>query len=358
MNATDSGDECNFLLSEEEAIYSLYTQFEKIFILVVVPLVLAFGLVGNITFIFVVYRLQTMRTVTNFILCNLAISDSLLLTITSVKYVVSYFNAPISYGNSYSTGFRCAFNMYLTYMFYYTSTFLVTLVTFERYFAICHPVKHLAMKGKGLSEKLVFASWFISSAMACLCLFRHRVEYVCVEWSEEWDYSDLATKYPVCTVPVGWHWVLKAIDSVDFTQFCFTVLSSIYMYCRIIYSLCAGSQRQTSMTQARQQIAKMLILTGTVFFLLLTPYQLVIIDTFFYGIGHPIFTTTDQLTYVLWIGRVTTQLNAAINPVLYTVSNPGYRKAFMKAFRCRASKLQDDLKSSKFDTNITLQPIV
>ena len=356
MNDTDSDDGCDFILSKEDAIYSLYTPFEKVFILVVVPIILAFGLVGNTAFIFVVYRLQNMRTVTNFILCNLAISDSLLLTVTSVKYIVSYFNAPISYGSSHLSEFGCALSLYPTYFFYHTSTFLVTLVTFERYFAICHPVKHLAMKGKRLSEKLVFASWFVSSVMASFCLVRHRVEYICVEWLEDGNYSNLAAKFPDCTVPEGWYWAWHAIDLVDFTQFCFTVVASIYMYCRLIYSLVAGTQKQTSMTQARQQIAKMLILTGTVFFLLLAPYQLVIIDNFFYEIGYLIFTY-DQYTYVIWTGRVASLLNAAINPVLYTVSNPRYRKAFMKAFRCRAFQSHDESSSTKLDTSITLQTI-
>ena len=61
-----------------------------IIIVIFVPLITVFGVVSKFAFIFVVYRVEVMRTITNIFLVNLAIADSSLLVIAFAQYIGSY----------------------------------------------------------------------------------------------------------------------------------------------------------------------------------------------------------------------------------------------------------------------------
>ena len=72
-------DECSERLPPEELEESTYSTTSWAFVLIFVPLVAICGILCNIAFIFVVYRVKFMRSITNIYLVNLAIADSSLL---------------------------------------------------------------------------------------------------------------------------------------------------------------------------------------------------------------------------------------------------------------------------------------
>ena len=149
MNSTFKESKCDFVLSGEDAIPYLFTTYKKLFILLVVPTVTAFGLFGNAALLFVVYRDQDMRTITNFYLSNLAVSDALLLSYAAFKYIWAYFTHPIDCSSSpFPKGYLYALSGRVIHVCYFASVFLVVLVTFDRYLDICHPVTHRLLKGK------------------------------------------------------------------------------------------------------------------------------------------------------------------------------------------------------------------
>ena len=61
----------------EELVQQIYSaaQNSAVIIFFVYPVVILFGLLANFTFLLTVCRVQEMRTVTNFYLANLAVSD-------------------------------------------------------------------------------------------------------------------------------------------------------------------------------------------------------------------------------------------------------------------------------------------
>ena len=64
MNSTFKEMDCDFVLSGEDAILYLFTNFKKLFILLLVPTVVTLGSFGNAALLFVVYRVQDMGTIT------------------------------------------------------------------------------------------------------------------------------------------------------------------------------------------------------------------------------------------------------------------------------------------------------
>ncbi|XP_030852858.1 thyrotropin-releasing hormone receptor-like [Strongylocentrotus purpuratus] len=83
----------------------------------------------------------------------------------------------------------------------------------------------------------------------------------------------------------------------------------------------------------RDRVSRMLIANGTMFFLCLAPFEL---TSLWAMVTNDTFLETGRP----WTQfcRVMMYLNSAVNPIIYNITNPRYRQAFMRAF----SKKQDD----------------
>ncbi|XP_072050080.1 apelin receptor A-like [Amphiura filiformis] len=338
MNSTHSDHDCDLLLSEDEAVPYFYTIYKKIFILIIIPIVAGLGILGNGALLFVVYRVQEMRTVTNFYLCNLAVSDATLLITTMIRFMWTYFSTPIEFAfSSFHSGAGCALVWLITYLCYFTSVFLITLVTFERYLAISHPLSHRMLKGRTWTVRMTISIWLISLISACAGLHVYETETICIDWSSNTTFHNMAAKFIVCKVDNNCLWCKPTLVAIDFAQFFLAVIFSTYMYCRIIYTLSTrtgltGSENQTTaILRARNEIGRMLILNGTVFFICLVPDQIYNLDYFKYWLVGERMYEAKMKTLILWFSRAMWLLNSAVNPLLYNVSNKRYRRAFAEA---------------------------
>ena len=109
------------------------------------------------------------------------------------------------------------------------------------------------------------------------------------------------------------------------------------MFAKIIYTLSTRPNPNAETRSVRNQIARMLILNGIVFFLCLLPFRFVQLNNIsIIVLRGPIFAF--DVDVLAWVGRVTGLLNYAVNPFLYNVSNAKYRAAFVQAFTFRKSK--------------------
>ena len=82
----------------------------------------------------------------------------------------------------------------------------------------------------------------------------------------------------------------------------------------------------------------MLIANGIIFFSCLGPYQLInLLDFVESQTGYSVLDY-DQYLALMWFSQSLLLLNSAINPYVYGVTNPKYRKAFITAFTCRKNE--------------------
>ncbi|GIY00742.1 pyrokinin-1 receptor [Caerostris extrusa] len=104
---------------------------------VIYCVILITGLIGNICTCFVIIRNKHMRTVTNYYLFSLAVSDLLLLIVGLPQELFLLWNKyPYMFGEVF-----CIIRGYTSEMSTYASILTITMFTLERYFAICHPLK-------------------------------------------------------------------------------------------------------------------------------------------------------------------------------------------------------------------------
>ena len=270
----DTIEECFENFTVEQTLSLANTTFEKYFVLVIVPLVSSFGLFGNFSFLFVVYRAEDMKTVTNFYLVNLAIADTFLLLAASLQYLWSYTHSYGLYlGFTFDSPGGCAISNLFIYLCYFASVFLVTLVTTERYLAICHTMRYRISRKRAIM--LNCGAWMLALALASFEIPYFVVKMACVNWPTEEEYSSYPTQIPVCFHGCGW--CVAVVLYADLIQYLIAVPIITFMTISMVRQLRHSLNRKSSIrssksTQARTNLVRMLQINALIFFLCLTPF--------------------------------------------------------------------------------------
>ena len=132
----DGGFSVDFSKNASTINRYVYSSFESIVTTIVMPCILAVGLIGNTTFLLTVTRVKTMRNVTNCYLVNLAIADMLFLAMASGEKFYRYVAIGVpSYGDVFGTT-GCLIIYAGVFLPFFASLMTVTIVSLERYYAI------------------------------------------------------------------------------------------------------------------------------------------------------------------------------------------------------------------------------
>ena len=337
-------EECDVNKTLDEAMEKNYTKISWTMCLIFGPLVTVFGVIVNSAFIFVVYRIKTMRTITNVFLVNLAIADSSLLIAAFAQYIGSYVNSPVyDFGFSFNNVFGCVTPNFLIYLCYYESLWTVTLVSVERYFGVCHLLWHRYMRSTRRAVNMVLASWVVSALFASPTMPHAMVEKVCVILQEG---GEIIMRIPKCFRDCRNCSI--AVYATDIIQFVIALIVNIVLYSFIVRKVTKTripkedielrNNVKKVVHSRRNSVATMLIANGIVFFICLMPFTIVNVNSLF-GWYFGWFEWNETLeNSLIWVGRVLFLLNSALNPLIYNATNPRYRLAFKQAFNSRYSR--------------------
>ncbi|XP_071790307.1 thyrotropin-releasing hormone receptor-like [Asterias amurensis] len=335
-------DECSFLpvlnlTSEKAAKPYLLNSSTNMIVLATMFIILAVGVPGNLAFIYLIYRVKHMRNATNMYLTSLAVVDLTFLSITIFTYYF-YFTSPVRTHLTTAKIVGCIGAFCMPYVTYFVSVANVTLVSLDKYNAICSPIKYIQRRNKARASKLIVGSCISGVGLAALVMLRYgKLDMYCAVWPDKKRYRNLPVVLGYC-VPVSFAGLVIG-HLVEVTVFILALVSNMIMYTRIIIRLSARIdnkklQQQTMSSQAlqvRNQVARLLIANGVVFFLCQTPFQAVSL-AFVIGeaIGTPRNVLYRKLVLPLSISYLLVFLNSAINPIIYNLASSHYRNAFKK----------------------------
>ena len=105
------------------------------------------GLLLNVMFLFIVFRVRAMHTTANIHLSNLAVADIMYLALMEFRFVTG--------DGSFAT-------LVVNYVAYMASMFFVTVVALGRAFAINYPFRAREVLSKSLAVKAAVVVWIIS----------------------------------------------------------------------------------------------------------------------------------------------------------------------------------------------------
>ena len=312
-----------------EEVYVL-SVFDKVFLSIITPVAVSFGAIFNLAFLFVLYRIEEMQTLTNFYLANLAVADLGTLVSLGGQYIAQYINSPkFDIGWAFKDILGCLMTGLFGYLFYFASVFFLTIVVFDRYMTICFPLKYMVMKTKSYVARVTCILWIVSLCMASTSS-RYTVSGIgCVQ-----DVSSII-KINLCFSNKVSQELEITIGLLDLSQFLISFSTCIFMMTHIIYILSTriDSSKSVGFKKVRNKIAHMLIINAIIFFLCQVPFQISNLDYFFHLITKKhIIDNNSALSIIFWLGRVATLVNSSINPIVYNMTNDRYRKAFRSAF--------------------------
>ena len=218
-----------------------YSVAEYVVILSFFPLILLFGLVGNIAFIVVLILIKEMQTITNFYLANLAAVDLIFLATQVYDMLLGgYIMSHHVETQVYQSPNGCGLLFTNLFMSHFASVGFVVLVSLERYLGICRPLQHSMVVAKGRTAKFVTACWVFGLIYSVKLIAPQWfvLGMICVIRSDEEQYANLPTIVKTTCLPI--HEVYTSFPHIPLTiPYTFAVIVKSYMYFRIIQNLTA-----------------------------------------------------------------------------------------------------------------------
>ncbi|XP_074690948.1 growth hormone secretagogue receptor type 1-like [Strix aluco] len=316
--------------SSEDQSFSLFDVHILVPVTIISIILFFLGVSGNLITIIIFRRSQEMRTTVNMYLSSMALSDTLIfLGLPSDLYRLWKYK-PYIFGD-----FLCKFFIYLSETCTYCTILHITTVSVERYFAICFPLKAKATVTKYRVKRVILALWGCSLLTAGPILFLFGVEHpkgsVPQESRECRSIEHMAR--------TG---LLETMTWVSTIYFFLPVLCLTLLYGLICRRLRRSGQRlpgcqATGRKRAHTQTVKMLATVVLAFVLCWLPFH----------VGRVLFAQGELLLYDLTqyfnlVAMLLFYLGASINPVLYNVMSPKYRRAMSailhhnRTRRCRS----------------------
>ncbi|XP_076611347.1 thyrotropin-releasing hormone receptor b [Chaetodon auriga] len=299
----------------------------------------ALGIVGNVMVILVVLTTKHMRTPTNCYLVSLAVADLMVLTAAGLPSITDSIFGSWVFGH-----YGCLCITYFQYLGINASSCSITAFTIERYIAICHPIKAQFLCTLSRAKKIILFVWAFTSLYCVMWFYLSDIQ--------ELVYDNITIITCGYRVPRKFYLPIYFFDFGVF--FVLPLLLSAVLYgliARILFlnplpsdpkdkkksgpnnhntdnrTSCKNSRHSSSTATSRRQVTKMLAVVVILFATLWMPYRtLVVVNSFL-----------DQAyldSWFLLFCRICIYLNSAINPVIYNAMSQKFRAAFRKICRC------------------------
>lgn len=158
----------NLTDSEKNHTLGTWTDYSvqyKVMSSLLLLVICAFGIVGNVMVILVVLTTKHMRTPTNCYLVSLAVADLMVLTAAGLPAVAGSVFRSWVFGH-----YGCLGITYFQYLGINASSCSITAFTIERYIAICHPIKAQFLCTLSRAKKIILLVWAFTS-LYCVMWF-------------------------------------------------------------------------------------------------------------------------------------------------------------------------------------------
>ncbi|XP_038053543.1 P2Y purinoceptor 4-like [Patiria miniata] len=264
-------DSCPVLTIPAEFVHKyLYSSVDVVLTTILMPIAICLGCLLNGSFLYVVASIQSMQTTTNFYLVNLAVCDGLYLLSASYEIRAYIVSGTVSC-NTVQDGHISCVMLLLQFIFYIASLAFITLVTMERFFAICYPIKSLALNRRRRIFKLAVGAWLISLVVGFLYIMPILyVEKICVNWPDEERFADLPKVVGWCTgslIPKRFTIFPIIIRGCKALTFGIPFILCTIMCIKIVAALGKRPLPKNQAERARLHVTRMLLVNNTVFFI-------------------------------------------------------------------------------------------
>ena len=282
-------------------------------------LICTVGTFGNGLVILVVARYAKMKTVTNMYILNLAVADLcflvglpfLIVTAIMRRWLFGYIMCKIFY--------------ILTSINWFTSVFTLTVMSADRYLAVCHPVRSMRFRTPLFSRIVCVCVWFGSFlVMLPIILYATTIEQDGhVSCTIQWPGGQAISP------DKAFIWYARLLG------FAIPVALIVVFYALVVLRLKTVGPKKKSKEKKKshRKVTKMVLTIIAVYVICWLPYWVFQVTLTFLEAGVP------QWSIMMFqIFTLLSYANSLLNPLLYAFLSDNFRKSFIKAFHCADSR--------------------
>ena len=311
----------------------LYTDLDKLILQVIIPSVSVMGVVGNCAFLFMIMRLPKMRTSLSAYLACLAVSDVMFLVWSNIWYAITQSRTDVGLAWPASSILDCVWLIVSTHIWYFASVGFTTLISVERYLAVCHPLKHIRIQGKNRNIKILMATWLLALILTSSYIPRYTwFKFVCFIWPQTKDFVSYPYALGICG---SMHDVFNTYEgALMIAVFIISGVGNGVLYFKIIVALGGRPESfQSKIATIRNQVAQTLVINGIVFFICQIPSRIDNLDDVFdyLQVNFDVLDVKQEAS-VTTVGHAFLFLNSIINPYIYVFSCQHYRQGMLEVF--------------------------
>ncbi|XP_026149483.1 opioid receptor, delta 1b isoform X2 [Mastacembelus armatus] len=266
-------------------------------------LICVVGLLGNVLAMY-----TKMKTATNIYIFNLALADALAtstLPFQSAKYLMSTW----PFGK-----LLCKVVIAIDYYNMFTSIFTLTMMSVDRYIAVCHPVRALDFRTPTKAKLINIGIWILSSAVG--------VPVMIMAVTKVTDKGNT-----VCTLRFpkpDWYWDIVMKICVFIFAFVVPVLVITICYGLMIWRLKSVRLLSGSKEKDRnlRRITRMVLVVVAAFIICWTPIHIFIIVKTMVDIDSKNLLVIASWHLCIALGYI----NSSLNPVLYAFLDENFKR--------------------------------
>ncbi|XP_060794772.1 somatostatin receptor type 2-like [Neoarius graeffei] len=321
FNESDS-DDCPRNISHDA-----FDQTSSVVITFVYFVVCAVGLCGNALVMYVILWYAKMKTVTNIYILNLAVADVLcMLSLPFIAIQLALIHWPFGAA-------ICRIVLTMDSLNQFTSIFFLTVMSFDRYLAVVHPIKSTKWRKPRVAKTISLAMWGVSLLVNLpIMIFsglntnKNEARTCTMLWPE--PQNTYETAFIFCTFLLGFFLPLIVI--------CLCYLFIVIKVKSSGVRVCSSKRKRSE-----RKVTCMVSIVVVVFVLCWLPfYMFNVASVTGTLIPTPVLKSTFDFVVVLGYA------NSCANPILYAFLSDNFKKSFQNVLCLRRVGGLDEIEHS------------